>query len=343
MRLIFALFLGWAILAVTGCKETRESSAFEKNWQRYAQQFYQNGRIVDTGNDNVSHSEGQGYGMLFAAQAGDRERFDAIWQWTKKTLQRDDYLFSWRYRPCPLKNAACIDDTNNASDGDILIAWALLRAIQQWEREQYRTQALQIINSIEQKLVVEAHGYTVLLPAQQGFTQSLDVQLNLSYWIFPAFTDFYTTTGKPVWKALNTSGHQLLGRVAAKKPGLPGDWMWLSKQKLTVKNAINQQYGFNACRIPLHLIWQKPIKTPLLQPYLEFWQQHKIVPATLNLQTGEPAEYRWSNGMQAIAQAVRFKLDKRSEAPTAIIAETDDYFSASLIMLSQLSLADTEL
>ena len=336
------------VLAIAGiwlcaCQELREPTAFENDWQQYVQQFYRDGRIVDTGNDFVSHSEGQGYGMLFAVQAGDRKRFDAMWQWTRQTLQREDGLFSWRYRPCPQQSAACIDDINNAADGDILIAWALLRASHMWEVEQYRIQALRIINSIEDQLVVKAHGYTVLLPGVDGFTRPGAVQLNLSYWVFPAFEAFYALTDNPVWQNLTGSGYDLLARVAKQPPTLPGDWMWLSEQELTVEGAVNQQYGFNACRIPLHLTWQKSPDPALLAPYLDFWKRYKVVPATVNLTNGEIADYRWSDGMQAIAQVVYFKTGQQQEVPPLHPVPKNDYFSASLIMLSQLNLADSAL
>ena len=49
---------------------------FEAEWQIYASTFVTaDGRIVDNANGNVSHSEGQGYGLLLAALADDFERF----------------------------------------------------------------------------------------------------------------------------------------------------------------------------------------------------------------------------------------------------------------------------
>jgi endoglucanase len=48
------------------------------------------GRIVDTGNGGISHSEGQGYGLLVAEAAGDRASFDRLWHWTDAHLSRQD-------------------------------------------------------------------------------------------------------------------------------------------------------------------------------------------------------------------------------------------------------------
>ena len=101
-------------------------------WPGFKAAFLQpDGRIVDTGNGGISHSEGQGYALLLAEAGDDRAAFDRIHQWTEQMLARHDVaLFSWRYDP---RAAVPVGDTNNASDGDILIAWALLRAGQRWQ------------------------------------------------------------------------------------------------------------------------------------------------------------------------------------------------------------------
>ncbi|XBS68472.1 glycosyl hydrolase family 8 [Acerihabitans sp. KWT182] len=102
-------------------------------WQQYKQAFVlPDGRVVDTGNHDVSHSEGQGYGMLMAVFNDDKQTFANIWRWTRQTLYRDDVgLFSWRYEP---QEKVAIADPNTASDGDTLIAWALLLGGKKMER-----------------------------------------------------------------------------------------------------------------------------------------------------------------------------------------------------------------
>ena len=99
-------------------------------WESYKSRFMMpDGRIIDTGNGNVSHTEGQGFAMLLAVGNNDRPAFDKLWQWTDKTLRnKDNGLFYWRYNPVAPNPVA---DKNDATDGDTLIAWALLRAQQQ--------------------------------------------------------------------------------------------------------------------------------------------------------------------------------------------------------------------
>ena len=58
------------------------------------------GRIIDTANGNVSHTEGQGFAMLLAVANNDRPAFDKLWQWTDNTLRnKSNGLFYWRYNP----------------------------------------------------------------------------------------------------------------------------------------------------------------------------------------------------------------------------------------------------
>src|SRR5260370_933144 len=109
----------------------RIALAEDQNWATFKRELTQNGeRVVDPGNKDVSHSESQGWGMLFAENNGDKDAFQKLWQWTSATLQRGDGVFSWRWSPKAAEPGA---DKNNAADGDMLLAWALARAAESGE------------------------------------------------------------------------------------------------------------------------------------------------------------------------------------------------------------------
>jgi endoglucanase len=93
-------------------------------WRDYKSRFIsEQGRVIDTANGGISHSEGQGYGMLLAVAADDRAGFDALWGWTRANLMvRDDELIAWRWEP---DKRPAVADMNDAADGDLLVAWAL--------------------------------------------------------------------------------------------------------------------------------------------------------------------------------------------------------------------------
>ncbi|MGH2857326.1 MAG: glycosyl hydrolase family 8, partial [Solirubrobacteraceae bacterium] len=80
------------------------------------------GRVIrhDQGGDIVS--EGQAYGMLIAQLAHRPAVARTIWSWTRAHLQRHDGLLSWH-----ADGAGKVLDPQPATDGDILIAYALLR------------------------------------------------------------------------------------------------------------------------------------------------------------------------------------------------------------------------
>jgi endoglucanase len=48
-------------------------------WREFLTRYVSpEGRIIDTGNGNISHSEGQGYGLILAEAFGDRSSFERI-------------------------------------------------------------------------------------------------------------------------------------------------------------------------------------------------------------------------------------------------------------------------
>src|SRR5476649_2308750 len=56
--------------------------AQDQGWSAYKSRFLMpDGRIIDTANKNVSHTEGQGFSMLLAVFNDDQATFDKLWQW----------------------------------------------------------------------------------------------------------------------------------------------------------------------------------------------------------------------------------------------------------------------
>ena len=79
----------------------RSSAEPVGNWQLFRTRcITADGRVIDAENGGVSHSEGQGWGMLFAVAFDDRRTFDRILNWTAGNLRRPrDALHAWRYDP----------------------------------------------------------------------------------------------------------------------------------------------------------------------------------------------------------------------------------------------------
>src|SRR4051794_22674780 len=64
------------------------ASAARTDWDSFRSRFIAaDGRVIDTGNAGVSHSEGQGWGLLFAEYFDDHSTFQRILRWTHTSLQ----------------------------------------------------------------------------------------------------------------------------------------------------------------------------------------------------------------------------------------------------------------
>ncbi len=206
-------------------------------WERYKARFMMpDGRIIDTANGNVSHTEGQGFAMLLAVANNDRPAFDKLWQWTDSTLRdKSNGLFYWRYNPVAPDPIA---DKNNASDGDTLIAWALLRAQKQWQDKRYAIASDAITASLLKYTVVTFAGRQVMLPGVKGFNLNDHLNLNPSYFIFPAWRAFAERTHLTAWRTLQTDGQALLGQMgweitpAQRLGGAAGRWQDAASQRV---------------------------------------------------------------------------------------------------------------
>ena len=151
--------------------------------------------VIDPYNHNRVTSESQGYGLLYAYVSNNEKLFENMWKWTKNHLRRKDALFSWNY------NNAVVDK-NNATDGDLLIAYALLKASQKWNRPDYKKEAEKIIASLK-RLTLEINGNYVLMPSEYGFVKDTGIFVYPSYYI-PFVFEYLSENGDFLWKKMNT-------------------------------------------------------------------------------------------------------------------------------------------
>ncbi len=330
-----------AILLIASAARA-QTTALAAEWAKYRGRFItEEGRVRDTGNRAISHTEGQGWAMLFAEAFDDRASFDRIWTWTRDRLQRHDCaLFSWRWDPDNAENP--VADTNNASDGDILIAWALSRAANHWHSAQYRKEARRILVDIRGKLIEKIAGRLVLIPGTEGFkTQDGARIVNLSYYIYPAFEEFRRVDPSPQWARLQRDGLVLLAKARFGQWELTPDWVAVGQRwQVTSDTTLPPRFGFDAIRIPLYLIWGREATNVRLAAVLKFWGSftEKPIPAWVDVTDGSVASFPASTGFQAIIALARWrKPPKAPPLPTPMIGDKDDYYSASLILLAGLA------
>ena len=255
-------------------------------WQGYRSHFITpEGRVVDNANGGISHSEGQGYAMLLATRQDDKATFERLWQWTQTLAVREDGLFAWAWNPKADPN---IQDLDDASDGNLLIAWALVEAARRWDIPRYRSAGRAIAEAVWKQNVIETRFGPTLLPGSHGFSardRSDGPIVNLSYWVFPAFSRLAEVYPQAPWPKLSSAGLELIRRARFGPRNLPPDWISLADTKLAPAAGFSPVFGYDAIRVPLYLSWAYPndrrrlmafgsfSALPRISPHLQCWSK----------------------------------------------------------------------
>ncbi|MBR9807087.1 MAG: endoglucanase [Alphaproteobacteria bacterium] len=303
------------------------SASFMSDWEAFKGLFVNGeGRVIDNGNGGISHSEGQGYGLLFAQAAGDQETFRTLHAWTEANLARQDVnLYAWLYDPSRAKGVA---DPNNASDGDILIAWALMQAARRWDIDAYDVRAGEIRNAIARHLIVERQDRMVLLPGLSGFDHDDRTVFNPAYFIWPAFRDFSAGGMDKFWTRVMTDSQWLLTQSAFGPLQLPTDWCELTREgAIQPANGWPARFGYDAIRIPVYLQMDgQQVPAPIVTFWESYLNAGHDVPAWIDVNTAATPDFGPSEGgMAVIARAIG-----RSVPETGL---QGDYYSAVLKLL----------
>ena len=292
------------------------------------------GAVVDTQNNGMSHSEGQGYGMLIAVAADDRRRFEQIHQWTTTHLAvREDGLLAWSWN----RQEGRIGDMNAATDGDMLVAWALLQAAERWNAPSYRRAAERHLDAIE-PLVVRHGGRWLIKPGPSGFMPDGDaLHVNLSYWVFPALQAFAKAHDGP-WQAVLEDGLELARGVLEQRAVIP-DWIRIGPEGTIHPSSIVGQpgrSGFDAIRVPLYLHWARLGRDVAERHWQGMQRPDGGKAVVLVRETAEPVVHMAGDhaGYAAIGALVSEPVPRW---PAATLAH--DYYPAALQVLSRLATA----
>lgn len=212
------------------------------------------GRVVDTLQQGASHSESQGYGLLLAAIFGDYAAFDLIFDWTEANLAiRSDSLLAWRWLP---EGNGGVPDLNNASDGDLFYAWALVLRAQREGHPALMDRARAIATDLVAQCVVlapDGSGRMLMLPAAQGFVHEEGVIINLSYYMPLAMREVARATGARALATCAADGDVIMQALSQEGP-MP-DWIGVGPQGLFLPRDQSDRNGYEAMRVPLFLIW----------------------------------------------------------------------------------------
>ena len=306
-------------------------------WQPYKDRFIApEGRVVDDGNEGISHSEGQGYGMLLAAFADDPATFQKLWNWTVHELYvRGDNLAAWRWRAQDTPHVA---DKNNATDGDLLIAWALAEASTRWKNPEYRSLAHRIALEIGHQATFQTLQGRVLAPGVNGFSAKEMKDgpvVNLSYWVFPALEALKSVAPEVDWTTIKQNGVRLIKASAANPAHFPPDWISLAQARPVPAAGFPAQFGYDAIRIPLYLAWGSTSDREALNIFSTGWQGASAGQlGVIDVNSGQIVQNFGDTGYQAVLALTRCATEG-TKFPTELMnVKLERYYSSTLHMLS---------
>lgn len=300
-----------------------------KEWTLYKEKFLDPaGRIVDNANGGISHSEGQGYGLLLSYLADNRGDFDRIWAFTRTEMMvRDDGLAAWKWDPAA---APHVSDTNNASDGDLLIAYGLALAGVAWHRPDLVDAATTMAAALAAGGVETVDDLVLLKPGNSGFGSGERADgpvVNPSYWVFEALPVLAELAPEGPWRELAANGRTLLARSMKIGPSdLPPDWVSL-KALPAAADGFPQEFSYNALRIPLYLVRAGIHDRELLEPFLSRMPDADIA-------TGQTRQLLADSGYRIIPALVSCVLDGRPLADELRSFQPTDYYPSTLQLLA---------
>ena len=206
---------------------------------------------------------GPGLRQLQAYLASDRATSTSSGASETELLLRDDSLVAWKWNP----KAEPRTDANNASDGDILIAYALGLAADAWAMR-YQKAGVAIATAIGRRLTPRGPRPRVLLSRRDRLRPAAGrVRSQPSYWIFEAIPVLKRLAPDFDWDGLTAAGIDLVGAARFGKSRLPTDWVAIEAKGLAPAPGFPPVFGYNAIRIPLYLVRGGAVGGPLLEPF----------------------------------------------------------------------------
>lgn len=221
--------------------------------------------------NDVALSEAQGYGMLISVlnsqyKSSETQFYDFFTYYTHHCVN-GTHLMSWRYIN-GLKKQKQDDLENNATDGDLYIAYALILASEKWPQHKaiYQTTATKILNNI---LTYNVNLHNNILTVGNWANQSSKYQnLMRTSDVLPSFFDkFYKFSKNSQWLLIKSKMIDSLYQASRNsKVGLVPDFVQVTNdnkvRSLTYDKNIkinehDNDYYYNAFRVPYNLAINK--------------------------------------------------------------------------------------
>nr|WPA94128.1 cellulase [uncultured organism] len=313
-------------------------------WESWKSGFLApDGRVIDTLQQQASHSEGQGYGMFLATAFDDAAAFRQMFMWTERHLAvRPDPLLAWRWLP---GQANPVPDRNNAADGDLFYAWALVRAAARFKDRSYLMRAQEIAEALAATCIVPMPGRSdqlVLLPAVFGFKHDTHLSVNPSYYMPLAMREVAAATGVTSLAVCAQHGEALMHEVA--REGLVPDWIDISPQGVRGSEVLSANAGYEALRVPLFLIWSRVpdhmAVRRMAAVYERTVQPGLGVPTVIEPLSGVVLESSSDLGYQALAGMTICSSQRNLGSTIPPFSPNQPYYPATLQMLVMVAVSE---
>lgn len=225
-------------------------------------------RVVNTGLQNATVSEGQGYGMLIAALAKDRRTFAGLWRYAKQHLDRNG-LMNWEIAP-----SGAVLGAGSATNGDETMAEALIIAGAEWHSRWYDQAGAAMAHAI---YAHDQISHTHLIGPGDGWG-ARNRTIAPGYIDPYAYSLFEHATGTRQWAAVIQANEAWLVKTGANtSTGLVPDWETIAGRPVVPAGSANptktHDYYENAAPFPLWVAqWLKHGGRSTVLPALtKFW------------------------------------------------------------------------
>lgn len=268
--LLALIFLGYIAAVLFNIKDNQtklEKTAYQQWRSTYVKERNEGSFVTTNPNEknDISLSEGHGYGMLITMEAAKRgwaseKDFNDLYRFYNNfRISGDNPLMSWRQK---FEGGKQIEkEATNATDGDLDIAYALIEASERWPDSQtdYKSAAQKLLSGIKAR---NYNSTNQLLTVGDWATKDSDsYDLIRPSDIIPSYFDtFASFSGDDFWRTLKASSVRTLEKLSKQhKTGLIPDFAWVENDTVTpakkdqVAGANDGNYGANACRIPWRL------------------------------------------------------------------------------------------
>ncbi|SES34422.1 endoglucanase [Tranquillimonas rosea] len=339
-RSVLGLIAGLPLIAAGSRLAAQSSDPMTPLWQAWKDvHMTAEGRVVDAFQEDASHSESQGYGLLLAEAFGDREGFEQLLDWSLSNLavRPDDALLSWRWQPA---EGGRVTDSNNATDGDIFHAWALVRAAERFGEARYTELATAIANDIERLCIrpcPDDPDCTLLLPGVEGFEYEDGFIVNPAYTCPRAMTQIARATGVSALETVSADSVAMLARLT--RESLPPDWVAVTSSGFAEPPEKSFDFGYEALRLPLYLVWSGLAGHPAVLYAAEAWQpfvnaETPQTPTIIDRTSGEIMETSPDTGYRAIAVLAACSRGDVSPGAMPAFTANQPYYPATLHLLA---------